>query len=188
MALSRARVISGSRQLKKDVKTVIQETLVKVRDVSVLKKDVSDMREKIQKANNTNIIWDVKYIRGGLLDIEFIAQYLQLKHASDYPGILSTNTEKALKNLCKNNLLPNNSAKQLIDALNLWQIIQGILRLTLKDDYKLENNLPTAIEKLILDATNISTKKMLKDKIRTASKIVFKIYRDIFGDIVITNL
>ena len=188
MALSRARVISGSRQLKKDVKTIIQETLVKVRDVTVLKKDVSDMREKIQKANNTNIIWDVKYIRGGLLDIEFIAQYLQLKHASDDPRILSTNTEKALKNLRKNNLLPKDSAKQLIDALNLWQIIQGTLRLTLTDNYKLENNLPTPIENLILDATNISNKKMLEDKIKMASKIVFKIYRDIFGDIKITNL
>ena len=129
-----------------------------------------------------------KYIRGGLLDIEFIAQYLQLKHASNYPLILATNTEKALKNLCKNNLLPKDLAKQLIDALNLWQIIQGILRLTLKDNYKLENNLPIPIEKLILDATNISNKKMLEDKIKMASKIVFKIYKDIFGDIIITNL
>ena len=170
------------------LKPIIQDTLVKVRDVTVLKKDVSDMREKIQKANNTNIIWDVKYIRGGLLDIEFIAQYLQLKHASDDPRILATNTEKALKNLCKNNLLPKDSAKQLIDALNLWQIIQGTLRLTLTDNYKLENNLPTPIEKLILDATNISNKRMLEDKIKMASKIVFKIYRDIFGDIKITNL
>ena len=104
------------------------------------------------------------------------------------PSSFKTNTEKALKNLCKNNLLPKDIAKQLIDALNLWQIIQGILRLTLKDNYKLENNLPIPIEKLILDATNISNKKMLEDKIKMTSKIVFKIYKDIFGDIIITNL
>ena len=146
------------------------------------------MREKIQKANPTNVIWNVKYIRGGLLDIEFIVQYLQLKHASDYPFILSTNTEQVLKNLCKNNILSKDLAKQLIDALNLWQIIQGILRLTLQDNYKLENNLPTPIENLILNATNISNKRNLEHKIKTVSKIAFKIYRGIFVDETITNL
>ena len=188
MALSRARVISGSRQLKKDVKAIIQKTLVKARDHTVLRKDVLKMREKIQKANSTNVIWNVKYIRGGLLDIEFIVQYLQLKHASDYPFILSTNTEQVLKNLCKNNILSKDLAKQLIDALNLWQIIQGILRLTLQDNYKLENNLPTPIENLILNATNISNKKNLEHKIKTVSKIAFTIYRGIFVDETITNL
>ena len=41
--------------------------------------------------------WDLKYAAGGLIDIEFIAQYLQLVHAAEHPDILDTSTARVLE-------------------------------------------------------------------------------------------
>ncbi len=41
--------------------------------------------------------WDLKYAAGGLIDLEFIAQYLQLVHAADRPDILDTSTARVLE-------------------------------------------------------------------------------------------
>ena len=46
-------------------------------------------------------IWDLKQVRGGLVDLEFIAQYLQLVSAADHPGVLDQNTLGALARLSK---------------------------------------------------------------------------------------
>ena len=50
-------------------------------------------------------IWDLKYAPGGLVDIEFIAQTLQLVHAPALPDILDTNTIAALEKLREAGLL-----------------------------------------------------------------------------------
>ena len=54
------------------------------------------MRARIEKEKGTKDIWDLKQVRGGLVDLEFIAQYLQLVHAARHPGVLSPNTVTAL--------------------------------------------------------------------------------------------
>ncbi len=43
------------------------------------------MRARIEKEKGTKDIWDLKQVRGGLVDLEFIAQYLQLVHAATAP-------------------------------------------------------------------------------------------------------
>ncbi len=44
------------------------------------------MRERIEKEFGTKNPWDIKYVRGGLMDIDFVAQYLMLRHAPQTPG------------------------------------------------------------------------------------------------------
>ena len=57
------------------------------------------MRARIEKEKGTRDIWDLKQVRGGLVDLEFIAQHLQLVHAADHPTVLNQNTVAALQNL-----------------------------------------------------------------------------------------
>ena len=45
----------------------------------------------------TGDVWNIKHFRGGLVDIEFIAQYLQLRHAADRPEILHQATAEVLR-------------------------------------------------------------------------------------------
>ena len=64
------------------------------------------------------------------MDIEFIAQYLMLRHAADHPDIVSPNTSNALARLVKAGLLDAECGAELRAALSLWQRLQGVLRLS----------------------------------------------------------
>lgn len=72
----------------------------------------------------------MKLGRGGLVEVEFIAQALQLAHARTNPGILATTTRVALAQLAKAGVLQADEAEALIAAERLWRTISGLLRLT----------------------------------------------------------
>ena len=57
--------------------------LTRPRDAAVIANDVAEMRRAIAQEKGEDDIWDLKYAAGGLVDIDFIAQYLQLVHAAD---------------------------------------------------------------------------------------------------------
>jgi glutamate-ammonia-ligase adenylyltransferase len=73
----------------------------------------------------------VKLSPGGLVEVEFIAQALQLHHAPRHPEVLATTTRIAIANLAKISALDSAEAEGLIAAERLWRGISGILRLTL---------------------------------------------------------
>jgi glutamate-ammonia-ligase adenylyltransferase len=131
MALTRARPLCGPEHLVNDLTAVIRDVLTQRRDARQLVIDVADMRERMDAELHTDSLWDVKYLRGGLVDIEFIAQYQQLLHAHDHPEILSTTTAEALARCRDAGLIDSGVADDLLDALLLWQTVQSRLRLTL---------------------------------------------------------
>src|SRR5262249_51580213 len=83
LALPRAGVICGPVGLRTAVEGVIRRALTLPRDRAKIAADVRDMRARIEKEKGTKDIWDLKQVRGGLVDLEFIAQYLQLVHAAE---------------------------------------------------------------------------------------------------------
>ena len=130
MALTRARVIGGDPALAAKVESAIRAVLTGPRDPAKTLWDVADMRRRIDKEFGTGNIWDIKYARGGLIDIEFTAQYLQLRHGHDHPDILSIGTAVAIGNAGAAGLLDRAVADELVATLRLWRRIQGFLRLT----------------------------------------------------------
>ena len=97
LALTRARVVSGPAPLRATVEKAIRDVLIKPRDRAKIAADVRDMRARIEKEKGSKDIWDLKQVRGGLVDLEFIAQHLQLVHAAARPDILNQNTVAALQ-------------------------------------------------------------------------------------------
>ncbi len=142
MALTRARAISGPAGLRARVDAAIREVLRRPRDPDPLLRDVAEMRERIAQEHRAATPWDVKYLRGGLVDIEFVAQYLQLRHAADHPAVLRQNTAAALDALAAEGLLDRDAAAALIEALRLWQRVQAYLRLTVDGDFDPEQAPP----------------------------------------------
>lgn len=130
MALTRARVIGGDPALAARVAASIRAVLTAPRDPEKLLWDVADMRRRIDKEFGTKNPWNVKYARGGLIDIEFTAQYLQLRHGHDRPEILHVGTAKALRNAARTRALSPDVATELEATLRLWRRVQGFLRLT----------------------------------------------------------
>lgn len=129
MALTRARVIAGPPALVAEIEGYIRASLTRSRDERALIADVADMRARIAREFPGRSIWDVKYVRGGLVDVEFIAQYLQLRHGHARPDVLSTSTADALRRLRQAGLLDATVADELLEALMLWHAVQSRLRL-----------------------------------------------------------
>jgi glutamate-ammonia-ligase adenylyltransferase len=131
MALTRARVVAGPPALTGAIEAIIHDVLTRERDPHALVADIADMRQRLANEHGTPSRWDVKHMPGGIVDIEFIAQYLQLRHAHAVPAILSQNTLTVLQRARTAGLLDETSAGELISALKLWQAVQARLRLCL---------------------------------------------------------
>jgi glutamate-ammonia-ligase adenylyltransferase len=134
MALTRARVIAGPPTLAAAISEVIRSVLTQRRPEGSLVRDVSDMRQRMARERPPASPWDIKHIRGGMIDIEFIAQYLQLRHGHDHPEVLAVGTRDALDRLGHAGLLDPVTASVLRDALALWQTLQVRLRLMIGDE------------------------------------------------------
>jgi [glutamine synthetase] adenylyltransferase / [glutamine synthetase]-adenylyl-L-tyrosine phosphorylase len=136
MALTRARVISGPPALRLVVEDAIRNVLVKPRDRAKTAADVRDMRARVEKEKGTRDAWELKQVRGGLIDLEFIAQHLQLVHAADHPSVLNQNTVAALARLGEAGLLPASAADVLLPAAGLISNLTQVLRLCLEGPFE----------------------------------------------------
>jgi len=129
MALTRARVIAGDAPLSKRAEAEIAAIITRRRDPGKLVGDVREMRSMIEAAKGGEGAWDIKAAPGGLIDVEFIAQYLQLCHAHDRSSLVATDTESALTAAAEAGLLPAAAADILLPSLRLYQSLTQILRL-----------------------------------------------------------
>ena len=129
LALTRARVIAAPAAFAARIERTIASVLTGERDPDRLVCAVADMRERMERELAVDDFWSIKRFRGGMIDIEFIAQYLQLRHAGRHPDVLSNNTTDALGRLAGAGCLEPSVAEELIEAMTLWRRLQGIVRL-----------------------------------------------------------
>jgi len=131
LALTRARVVSASPVFAARVERVIADILRRERAPAQIAGDVVEMRGAIAMEKGDATRWDLKYAAGGLIDIEFIAQYLQLVHSQRQPEILDTSTARVLDKAWRLGLLPVEEAEVLRPAVRLYHDLTQILRLCL---------------------------------------------------------
>lgn len=131
MALTRARVVSATPGFESEVEAVIREVLCRPRDREAIAADASEMRRAIAQEKHEDDSWDLKYAAGGLIDVEFIAQYLQLVNAADHPGILDPSTARALEKATRAGMLSVEDSEILRPATQLFHDLSQILRLCL---------------------------------------------------------
>jgi glutamate-ammonia-ligase adenylyltransferase len=131
MALTRARVVSASPAFRLRVEAVLREVLTRPRDAALIAGDVVEMRTAIATEKGDGNRWDIKYAAGGLVDLEFIAQYLQLVHAHSQPDVLDTSTARVLEKAWALRLIAAEDAEVLRAAVQLYQNLTQILRLCL---------------------------------------------------------
>jgi glutamate-ammonia-ligase adenylyltransferase len=135
MALTRARVVAGPKELADATMAAVREALTRPRDPRTIKTDVQNMRALLEREKPQQGAWDVKYADGGLVDIEFATQYLLLRHASSDPSLLVPETEEALARLAQAGHLPPEAARDLTRALDLCWRVQGYLRLAVSEQF-----------------------------------------------------
>ncbi len=177
MALSRARVVAGDASLGGEAEAVFEEVLARRRDTRKIAADVADMRKLIDEEKPPRDIWDLKLMPGGLIDIEFIAQYLALVAGSQgvRPDRPDTGTLATLKALAPD-LMDGNDADVVIRALGLYTGVSQLIRLCIEGDFE-PNDAPAGLVDLVCraaDAPDIGAAAATLEASGTAVRRIFK--------------
>jgi glutamate-ammonia-ligase adenylyltransferase len=161
MALTRARVVAGDPGLAERIEAAITQVLTAPRDPERLLADVAEMRARIARERQAASLWEVKDLRGGLVDLEFLAQYLQLRHSEAHPEVLDRSTQNAFAMLAKAGVLGTSLAGRLIAATRLIRQVQGFLRLTVSEAFD-EEAAPEGLKSALARATGAADFAALK--------------------------
>ena len=97
------------------------------------------MRDKLAAQFPGHGVWDIKFAAGGLVDIEFIAQTLQLCHAARDAIVLDQNTIAALERLAAAGALPPEMAATLVHAARLEHGLTHVLRIAVTGAFRSES-------------------------------------------------
>ena len=180
-ALTRARVVAGDANLTQKVTACINNVLQQQRDTQKIKAEVLEMRKRIDTEKNTNDIWNTKTIKGGLIDIEFIIQYLSLIHAHQHPDILQINSSRSLNMMHQHKLIDAEAYEILSIALKLYSEISQIIRVTIDGDFKADN-IPDGLERLLLAITNSPDIRYLEQTLRENQAKMLALFSHLIGE------
>lgn len=180
LALTRARVICGDDSLRDEAAAIIDEVLAQKREVPKVTAEVAEMRALIAQEKPPKDIWDFKLIAGGLVDIEFIAQYLRLIAPArgeevDTGGL---STAEALTALGERMLLPGDLDTAL-EALKLFTALSQTVRLCIDGDFD-PREAPQGLIELLCRVGDCPDLKSLEGEVKRLSKAG----REIFGRVV----
>jgi [glutamine synthetase] adenylyltransferase / [glutamine synthetase]-adenylyl-L-tyrosine phosphorylase len=131
-ALTRARFVAGDRQLGAAFEAEREAILTLQRETGPLAADVTDMRRRMAAGHpNPTALFDLKHDPGGMVDIEFIVQFLVLAHAHRHPALTRNAGNIALLGMgAELGLLPGALASAVADAYRLYRRLQHQIRLT----------------------------------------------------------
>jgi len=161
--------------------------MLRVRESIQLKspREIAAMRERMQQeiGAESKQRLNIKQGAGGLVDVEFVAQYLELLHAAEAPDVLSQSTREALVRLAENGFLEAADADTLGSALKLWQSVQGMLRLTLDGGPRAgdDESMPEALKRALARTTGEPDFKRLVLRIEETARAVKALYGRIVG-------
>ncbi|MDF2367461.1 bifunctional [glutamine synthetase] adenylyltransferase/[glutamine synthetase]-adenylyl-L-tyrosine phosphorylase [Sneathiella sp.] len=180
LALTRARVVAGDPALCGRAEKMLREIALTRRDPEKIRTETLNMRRRVLKQHGTDNPLTVKHARGGLMDLEFLCQYLRLKHGPDHPDILRPNSMDSLKVMKAEGILPAETADRLVDILKLYLNISGLKQLCL-GDRKIDETIPLALKKALAEAGEVDTFDALAKKLKAAQSDVDRLLNDYLG-------
>ncbi len=130
-ALTRARLIAGDADIGRAFEQVRVDVLSQQRDGETLKKSVIEMREKMRASHTPQAgLFDIKHDAGGIIDVEFLVQFLVLSHANKHPELTENIGNIALlKLLASLDIIEETAAENVIIAYRQYRKMQHALKL-----------------------------------------------------------
>ncbi len=175
LALTRARIVwSTSDAFARDAQRAVDAALRRPRDRAAVATDVREMRELMARERPPKGEWDLKLTPGGLVDIEFAAQFLQLAHAGE-GGPLEPNTAAALAAFAATKLAPERPLADLAQAWRLQQDLTQLLKVALADDTDPAAE-PPAFRALLARAGGARDFRQLRSRLDAAAKAAHAAY------------
>lgn len=182
LALSRARLICGEASLIKDAERIIADVLAQKRDVAKIATDVAEMRKLIGEEKPPANIWDFKLIPGGLVDLEFVAQYLTLVAPAKGlpPHVAGESTADVWKRVAAGAMEPQ-TYDDCMAALNLFTELSQIIRLCIDSDFE-PKEAPAGLIDLVCRAGDCPDISTLEGEVKRLSKTVRKAFSAVVKD------
>ncbi len=134
-ALTRARFCAGDREIGRKFEEIRIEVLRQPRDLGTLRTEVLAMRQRMRDAHPPKAgIFDLKHDQGGLIDVEFMVQYLVLGHAHAHAALTGNLGNIALLRIAGElGLIPVEQAAFVADAYREYRRLQHGLRLNTQE-------------------------------------------------------
>ena len=180
LALTRARPVAGDASLCDELETAKRQVLALQRDEMTTRKDVVSMRGLMLREHKPTSPWDIKRMRGGLVEAEFIAQFLQLIHARNHPAILDTNTSLAFGKLRQAGVLDGKLASELIDATRLYHRLTQLLRLCLDINFDPATAL-AGLNRAVAQAAQTPDVRAAEDLLRQTQTRIARLFDQLVG-------
>jgi glutamate-ammonia-ligase adenylyltransferase len=130
VVLTRARVICGPQALKERLESAISDCVTRPRKVERLMIEADKGRTKSMRRNRPASIWDLERIRGGISDICFIAEIMQVRFGAMHPYVLATGTADALSALTRAGCIDPDTATDLAETFIFFSRLRSVLQLT----------------------------------------------------------
>lgn len=130
-AISRARFVAGDTSIGDAFEKIRVEVISQSREQEKLKSDVLDMREKMRASQNIPAdMFDLKHSKGGIIDVEFLVQYLVLAHAKTQPELTANIGNIALlKLLASLKIINKDLAEKTASAYREYRHMQHMIKL-----------------------------------------------------------
>jgi glutamate-ammonia-ligase adenylyltransferase len=130
-AITRARFVAGDRQIGEAFEKIRIEVMTQQRDLNQLKTEVQSMREKMRSAQHIEAdMFDIKHSIGGIVDVEFLVQYLVLAHAKQHSQLTGNiGNIGLLRLLASLNIIAQDLADEVVLAYRDYRHTQHMLKL-----------------------------------------------------------
>jgi glutamate-ammonia-ligase adenylyltransferase len=130
-SLVNSRFVAGDRHVGRAFSETLQGLIYRDYDPVALAADIRSMRKRMQEERGKEDAsqYNIKQGKGGLVDIEFLAQYLQLRHGNKHLRTRVPGTVNALRALRRERLLSPNDHRMLLDAYLFLRRLESRLRI-----------------------------------------------------------
>ena len=179
-SLTRARLLLGDRALARRVRATLRRLVYRAPLPAGALKEIRDVRRRmeVELGKETRGRWHVKLGRGGLVDVEFLAQALQLVHGATHPEVRTASTTAALAALGRIRALP--AADALAARYRFLRRVSTALRLLgarPTDTLELAGPMPARVA----SALGLSSRDALLAAYREATDAVRAAYTEVFA-------
>ncbi len=130
-ALLRARGVAGDRAVGEIFCRVIRELIYRDVDRATLAKDITSMRKRMESevGRESTASYNIKQGAGGLVDIEFLVQFLQLLYGKQHKRVRIPGTYNALRALKSEGLLDEDAYSTLVRAYPFMRQLENRMRI-----------------------------------------------------------
>jgi [glutamine synthetase] adenylyltransferase / [glutamine synthetase]-adenylyl-L-tyrosine phosphorylase len=176
MALTRARVVAtNAPEFAARLEATVRAQVVKPRDNALLLKDVLDMRTRIAKQFPTHNPWALKHVRGGMVDMDFIAQYLVLRYAHAHPAIWHRSARQVFAAAQLDGILDPAITTPLMEAKKFLSDLMSLLRLSAPGGV-ITDEAPAGLKNLLTQCMRVEDFSALKGNLLTLEANVIQAF------------